>query len=109
MNDYQAIYDAVRSRIGAVNAYDVLDRAAREAFDISHARAILQEQIISVGYELMRPSVVYRPILSLDGDQWCALLGENLQTGLAAFGESPDAAMRAFDLAWNRRTKDTPQ
>ena len=45
------------------------------------------------------PNVV---ILSRDGDQWCALLGANLQEGHAGFGDSPADALRALanDLAW---------
>ena len=34
--------------------------------------------------------------ISLDGDRWCALIGENLQEGLAGFGESPVQAIRAL-------------
>jgi hypothetical protein len=55
---------------------------------------------------MSRPSVLYRPKLSLDGNQWCALLGSDLQVGLAAFGDTPEAAMNAFDVAW--RTPATP-
>lgn len=49
------------------------------------------------------PSAVYRPKLTIDGDQWCALYGDNLQDGVAGFGDSPMEAMWDFDLAW--RTK----
>ena len=53
----------------------------------------------------VRPCVVWRPKLLSDGDQWCALFGENLQEGVAGFGDTPEAAMVAFDLAWlNDRT-----
>jgi len=34
--------------------------------------------------------------ISLDGDEWCALIGENLQEGLAGFGKSPVQAIRAL-------------
>ena len=54
----------------------------------------------SIGYEYTRPSVVHRPRLFLDGNQWCALFGDNLQEGVAGFGESPAKAMLAFDEAW---------
>lgn len=47
-----------------------------------------------------RPSVLYRPSLYPDGDQWCALYGANLQEGVAGFGDTPAAAMAAFDVAW---------
>ena len=50
--------------------------------------------------ELLRPSVVFRPKISKDGDQWIALYGENLQDGVAGCGDTPDQAMHAFDLAW---------
>ncbi len=47
-----------------------------------------------------RPSTRYRPSLSIDGNQWCALYGENLQDGVAGFGDSPEEAYRSFDKAW---------
>jgi len=31
-----------------------------------------------------------------DGDQWCALLGENLQEGGAGFGSTPIEAVQAL-------------
>ena len=45
-------------------------------------------------------------IISLDGDLWCAQIGENLQDGLAGFGHSPVRAIRelADEIerhAWN--------
>lgn len=46
------------------------------------------------------PSVLFRPRLSIDGNQWCALYGDNLQDGVAGFGNSPEAAMASFDKAW---------
>lgn len=37
---------------------------------------------------------------SIDGNQWCVLLGENLQDGVAGFGSSPEEASRDFDREW---------
>ncbi len=51
---------------------------------------------------LARPSVMLGLIPALDGDQWCALYGPNLQEGVAGFGDSPDEAMAAFDKAWKQ-------
>lgn len=48
----------------------------------------------------MRPSVLFRPKLSRDGNQWCALYGDNIQSGVAGFGNSPEKAMAAFDDNW---------
>ncbi len=50
---------------------------------------------------LEEPYALYRPRLFIDGDHWCALLGENLQEGVAGFGKSPATAARAFNKAWH--------
>lgn len=56
-------------------------------------------------WEYQRPSVVFKPTLLPDGDMWCALLGDDLQVGIAGFGETPAKAMYAFDVAFmNVRT-----
>ena len=34
--------------------------------------------------------------LSLDGNQWCALIGEDLQEGIAGFGDTRYDAIRAL-------------
>lgn len=48
-----------------------------------------------------RPSAVFRPCLSIDGNKWCALYGDNLQDGVAGFGDSPADAMWDFDRNWH--------
>lgn len=52
---------------------------------------------------LSEPCAIYRPKLSIDGNQWCALYGENLQDGVAGFGASPELAMLDFNQAWWRK------
>lgn len=100
MDSYQAIYDAVRSKISGGNVSEAVAEACRNAFDISHTRAILQEQFCATAMEMARPSVLFKPQLSADGDMWCALLGDNLQVGVAGFGKTPADAMLAFDSAF---------
>ena len=46
------------------------------------------------------PFAVHRPRLYRDGNQWCALYGDDLQTGVVGFGPSPEAAEKAFNEAW---------
>ena len=53
--------------------------------------------------ERARISFILKPRLSIDGNQWCALYGENLQDGVAGFGVSPDDAYKDFDDAWYRK------
>ena len=101
MGEYQAIYDAVRSRISNTDVGSVLTEVLRNSF--GHAGFLLEQSAqenINAAQELQRPSVVFKPLLSKDGNEWCALLGENLQEGLAAFGSSPAEAMANFDKAW---------
>lgn len=101
VDSYQAIYDAVRSRIrgGDIDAA-VSEAVGQQAAGLSWAIESVKNEYLSAASEQQRPSVLYRPALNLDGDQWCALYGDNLQDGVAGFGESPDAAMRDFDRAW---------
>jgi len=50
-----------------------------------------------------KPSVMYKPKIMLDGNKWCALYGENLQNGVAGFGNSPAEAMANFNLEWDKK------
>jgi hypothetical protein len=63
------------------------------------AKASVQE----AASEHARPSAVFKPRLSIDGNQWCALYGDNLQDGVAGFGDSPEEAMWNFDRAWKEK------
>lgn len=100
---YQAVYDAVRSRISNGDIGSAVREVAFQTIDFSHARQMLQQEIATVGYEMARPSAIFRPALSIDGNKWCALYGENLQDGVAGFGDSPDEACTAFDKAWREK------
>ena len=102
-DSYQAIYDAVRSRISGGNIGEVVREAAHQAFDISHSQAMIRDQFMAVTWEMQRPAVLFRPAISLDGNMWCALYGDNLQDGVAGFGRSPEEAMADFDKNWKSR------
>ncbi len=40
----------------------------------------------------------------MDGSNtWCALYGDDLQNGVAGFGDSPQEAVAAFNRAWIRK------
>lgn len=54
-----------------------------------------------------RPHVLMRPRLFLEiPGEWCALYGENIQDGVAGFGDSPRAACADFDRRWNWSQKE---
>jgi hypothetical protein len=46
------------------------------------------------------PHVLMRPQIFPDGNAWCALYGEDLQMGIAGFGDTPEAACADFDANW---------
>jgi hypothetical protein len=84
-------------------SHEAIYDAALKAFDISHIKARAHEAIGGISWQWQRPSVLMRPRIFIDGNQWCALYGENLQDGVAGFGDSPDAAMCAFDAEWVKK------
>ena len=102
-DSHQPIYDAVRSRISNGDIGQAVESAAREAFGHSgHLMQVVADGFIMAAEEQMRPFAVMRPRMYPDGNQWCALYGDDLQSGVCAFGNTPDAASRAFDLEWNK-------
>lgn len=68
---------------------------------ICHAADMVKVSWQQAAGEYERPSVVFKPKLTKDGNMWCALFGDNLQEGCAGFGETPAKAMWAFDSAWH--------
>ena len=67
---------------------------------ICHAASMAGENVRIVVAEYARPCVVWKPKLYVEGNQWCALLGDNLQDGVSGFGDSPADAMWDFDKQW---------
>lgn len=95
-DNYQAVYDAVRSRFGGVNVHEAIQQAIRD-MNLSH---YVDQAMQQIAYEGSRPCVTMRPRVFIDGGFWCALYGDNVQDGVAGFGDTPAAAMSAFDKCW---------
>ena len=70
---------------------------------ICHSARMAGESMQQAAAGYGTPSAIYRPRLSVDGDQWCALYGDDLQSGVAGFGKSPADAMWDFDLNWHAK------
>ena len=83
-DSYRAINDAANLQLGG----------------FSYIPAHIQQEVYSVSHAMQAPHVLMRPSICLDGNQWCALYGDNLQDGVAGFGDTPALAMAAFDKAW---------
>ena len=80
-----------------------LEYQSMAANGICHAANMASIAWQSAASEHTRPSAVFKPALSIDGDQWCALYGSNLQDGVAGFWKSPADAMHAFDAEWEKK------
>lgn len=100
-DSYHAIYDAVRSKISNGDIGSVISEAARNAFDISWLVDHLKQEFMSAAHAMQAPHVLMRPSIYPDGNIWCALYGDDLQSGVAGFGETPALACADFDKNWN--------
>jgi len=62
-------------------------------------------RIMEATSEFDRPSFLFKPTLTIDGTSWCALYGDDIQTGVCGFGDSPAGAYEDFDRAWRTTLK----
>lgn len=76
----------------------MLDQSAQNAF----YNAACEMQITAM--DQRAPHVLMRPIIFPDGNKWCALYGEDLQMGVAGFGDTPEGAAADFDSNWRKQT-----
>ena len=101
MSDYQAVYDATFLALRRVDLTGPVAEQVQLAFShAGHVAGMAAEAALTAAYEAGRPAVIWRPRIFIDGGQWCALYGDNVQDGVAGFGASPAEAMSAFDAAW---------
>ena len=42
-----------------------------------------------------------KPKVYKDGNKWCVLYGENIQDGVAGFGDTPHEAVIDWEVNWN--------
>ncbi len=98
---YLAIYNATKNSLGNCDVHGAVSDAAFRQFDISHLIGQAQGILSNIEVAHTRPHVLMRPALSCDGSKWCALYGDNLQEGVAGFGDTPEQAMYDFDRNWS--------
>jgi hypothetical protein len=78
-------------------------RSNKMSNDTSEFDYRFQCERMSTEHERQRPSVLFRPALRIDGNQYCVLYGTNLVEGCAGFGDSVEEAMQDFDFNWSKR------
>lgn len=64
---------------------------------ISHSANMAGHAIQNAAAAYEHFSILLRPKLTVDGNQWCALYGSDLQDGVCGFGDSPALALEDFD------------
>lgn len=69
---------------------------AGAAWRVGQSAEVMAQEI--AGYHATWFSVL-KPKLFKDGDQWCALHGDDLQVGISGFGPTPAKALLAFEQA----------
>jgi hypothetical protein len=106
-NNYDAVYTAAYQAFRGDYSW-AFENACREGLDFSWQKERIVQAFNETLEEWQRPSVLYRPTLTIDGNQWCALYGLNLQDGVAGFGDSPAHACRNFDAAWLKKLEQQP-
>lgn len=85
------------------DTYDAIYHAFTVTFD--GAKWSIDEKLTHITNELTRPSVMFKPTITQDGNAWIALLGDDLAVGVVGSGDSPEAAMRDFDRSWYASTE----
>ena len=83
----------ILSEVQQMNAVHEIGRQAGFAFE-------------NISWALTKPHVIYKVTPVPEGTSWMCLLGDNLQEGIAGFGDTPAEAAAAFDKAWE--TANTP-
>jgi hypothetical protein len=104
-DNYQAVYDAVRSRFNGCDTSQAIEQAISSVFsNVYVIPEVVRACMADAANEMMRPFMLLRPKVYPDGDQWCALYGDDLQSGVCGFGDTPAKAATQFDIAWLNST-----
>ena len=77
-----------------------------ELTTLDYVNGIDQERIIQTAEVNLVATL--KPTLSIDGNKWCWLLGEDLQNGVAGFGDSPYLAALDFNRAFYQPLQAKP-
>lgn len=62
-------------------------------------------ELLQRARRLNTPSATYQTRIFQDGNAWCVLLGEDIAVGVVGWGDTPEAACAAFDVAWREPAK----
>ena len=73
-----------------------------ESVEIMWAGQVGQSRLnAAIEAEEMNLFAMLKPKIFMDGNQWCVLYGEDIQSGIAGFGDTPRLAVYAFNKQWD--------
>ena len=79
--------------------YEQIESSQRQHHEVVRHQEALIEATTGADYKQFS---MLKPKLYKDGNQWCCLLGENIQEGIVGFGETPHKAVMDWNGAWHK-------
>jgi hypothetical protein len=92
--------DRMESSRFRVTERDAFETAKNQPADTT--RAAMERMELYCMAHPGSPTALRRPQLLVRGEVWIALLGPNIEEGIAGFGNIIEAALRAFDAQYMR-------
>jgi len=78
--------------------YDQIESSQKQQHnDIQHGMNV---ELLETEQQYKRFSML-NPKIYKDGNQWCVLYGENIQDGIAGFGNTPHEAVIDWEINWS--------
>lgn len=110
MDSYQAVYDATKQSLRNCDVGEAVASVFRSidvSFYFDRIANSAMENAAEIKDEQTRPCVLFKPVLTIDGNQYCASYGADPMQGVFAYGDTPNIAMRNFDEAWKKQNPPT--
>jgi hypothetical protein len=77
---------------------DQADSSQRQHNEIMRHQSDITAHVEREEYNLFS---LLKPELFIDGNKWCCLYGENIQDGIAGFGNTPWKSIIDFNFQWH--------
>lgn len=103
MDTYQAVYDAVRSKMGYIDPERIV-HAVADKFDFSYARQQMVQSFEIALSEWTRPCVLFKPQLRVKIKDSMNVWSVYYNNVLMGVGDTAEKAMESFDVNWRAGT-----
>jgi hypothetical protein len=82
--------------------YQQIESSQRQYHEEVEHQQRMEAAVISAEMALV---ATLKPSIYIDGDEWCVLLGENIQNGISGFGDTSYKAILNFNAEFNKSLK----